>query len=273
MKKIFLILLFLCACSQNTENIINGYIEGEYIYVSPSSGGILDELDVIKGQNINIGDKLFAVDNEIWLISLRNAENNIKAAKEQLNQTTAILNNAEKEFNRAAKLVKTNATSLADYDTKQANYENLKAKVSELKILVLSAEEKFLQLKKKYQQNTVISKQAGQITDIYFRLGEYVAAGNPILAILPPENIKARFFISEKFLPKITYNQKVWIRCDGCEKELEAKISYISPSAEYTPPVIYSTESRNKLVFMVEAIFINKTENLHPGLPINVRLK
>lgn len=273
MKKIFLILLFLCACSQNTENIINGYIEGEYIYISPASGGILDELDVRKGQNINIGDRLFAVDNEIWQISLRNAENNIRAAKEQLSQTKAILNNAEKEFNRAAKLLKTNATSQADYDTKQANYENLKAKAAELKILVLSAEENFWQLNKKYQQNTVISKHTGKITDIYFRLGEYAAAGNPILAILPKENIKARFFVSEEILPSITYNQKVWIRCDGCDKELEAKISYISPSAEYTPPVIYSTESRNKLVFMVEAVFINKNESLHPGLPINVRFK
>ena len=84
---------------------------------------------------------------------------------------------------------------------------------------------------------------------------------------------KARFFVSEEILPSITYNQKVWIRCDGCDKELEAKISYISPSAEYTPPVIYSTESRNKLVFMVEAVFINKNESLHPGLPINVRFK
>ncbi len=273
MKKIFLLLLCLGACTQNSENIINGYVEGEYVYISPATSGVLEELNVEKGQNINIGEKLFSVDGEIWQTNLHNAENNVKATKEQLAQSQALLKNAEKEFNRAAKLVKTNAISQANYDTKQANYENLKAKVSELEVLVASAEENFLQIKKKYHQNIVVSKHQGQITDVYFRLGEFVTAGNPILSILPPENIKVRFFVSEKILPKINYQQKVWIQCDGCNKDLEAKITYVSPSAEYTPPVIYSTESRNKLVFMIEAVFSNKNESLHPGLPVNVRIK
>lgn len=273
MKKYFFLLLSLCACSPHSEDVINGYVEGEYVYVSPAAGGILEEINVEKGQKINVGDKLFAVDNEIWQTNLHNAENNIKAAKEQLAQAQAVSDNAEKEFDRAAKLIKTNTVSQADYDLKQANYENSKAKVSELKILVSSAEENFLQVEKKYRQNIVVSKHQGTITDVYFRSGEFVTAGNPVLSILPAENIKIRFFVSERILPQIAYRQKVRVQCDGCRKELEAEISYISPSAEYTPPVIYSTESRNKLVFMVEAVFCNKDESLHPGLPVNVRIK
>ena len=112
----------------------------------------------------------------------------------------------------------------------------------------------------------------GIVSDVYFRLGEFVAQGNPILAILPPENVKIRFFVAEKVLPTIHYNQKVFVRYDNAPKEIEAKVSYIAPTAEYTPPIIYSVQSRNKLVFMIEATFENLLEVLNPGLPVSVRI-
>ena len=111
------------------------------------------------------------------------------------------------------------------------------------------------------------------VDDVYFRIGEFAAAGNPIVSILPPENVKIRFFVNEKTVPQITYNQRVWVSCDGCAKALPAKVSYISPSAEYTPPVIYSTESRDKLVFMVEATFEHTADVLPVGLPVSVRIE
>lgn len=272
MKKLFFIILSLCSCSASENNFINGYVEGEYVYVSPSSGGILEEINVVKGQSVKTGDKLFAVDYDIWQTNLTKAQNDVRAAQEQLSQAEATFINAEKEFNRSAKLVKTSAVSQATYDVKLANFDSAKAKVAELKILAETAEQNLRQIRKQYEQNIATSKVSGIVNDVYFRPGEFVTQGNPVVSILPPENVKVRFFVPEKKLPQIKYNQTVFISHDGSSEEIRAKVSYISPSSEYTPPVIYSTESRNKLVFMVEAAFDNKDETLNVGLPVSVRI-
>lgn len=272
MKKLLYLILLLTACSPD-DNVINGYIEGEYVYVSPAVGGVLDEIYVVKGQQINAGDKLFATDKEIWQVTLQKAENDVEVANEQQKAAMAVLTNAEKEYIRAQSLVKNNTVSVANYDAKLANFESAKAKVAELKALVSKAEQNLLQVKKQYEQNIAFSKVNGTVDDVYFRTGEFVTSGNPIVSILPPENIKIRFFVNEKSVSEIKVNQHIFVNCDGCNKERTAKVSYISSSAEYTPPVIYSTESRNKLVFMIEAIFENKNDVLPVGLPISVRIK
>ena len=178
----------------------------------------------------------------------------------------------KKEYNRAKKLIQSKAISQGEYDTKLANFDSANARVSELKTQLAIAEENLRQTQRQYTQNVVTSKVNGIVSDVYFRLGEFVAQGNPILAILPPENVKIRFFVAEKVLPTIHYNQKVFVRYDNAPKEIEAKVSYIAPTAEYTPPIIYSVQSRNKLVFMIEATFENLQEVLNPGLPVSVRI-
>ena len=273
MKKFLIILMILCACSPQNDNIVNGYIEGEYVYVSPTVSGILDEISIVKGQEVNVGDTLFALDKEIWKTRLNAAENELSVAKEQQAQAEATLINAEKEYNRAAKLVKNNTVSQSSYDAKLAVFETAKAKVAEFKARRLSAEENFKQVQKQYAQNIATSKVSGFVNDVYFRLGEFVNVGNPVVSILPPENVKIRFFVPQRTLPQIKYNQKVFVNCDGCREELPAKVSYIATSAEFTPPVIYSNESRDKLVFMIEAVFENKADNLSVGLPVSVRIK
>lgn len=273
MKKILFIILTLCACQPAGEETINGYIEGEYVYVSPTVGGVLDEINIKKGQNVTIGDKLFSVDFDIWQTKLSKAQNDVQTIKEQLKGAEAILINAEKEYQRAKKLVKSNAVSQATYDIKISNFDNAKAKVSEINTLIATAEQNLEQIKKQYDQNIAISKVNGLVNDVFYRLGEFVPQGNPIVSILPPENVKVRFFISEKMFSQIKYNQQVFVSYDGATKELPATISYISNSTEYTPPVIYSTESREKLVYMVEATFDNKKDILNVGLPVSVRIK
>ena len=273
MKKLLCLILFLVACKPADNNFINGYIEGEYVYIAPAVGGMLDEVNVVKGQQVTVGDKLFAVDKEIWQANLQKAENNVEAATEQQKASVAVLINAEKEYNSAKSLVKNKTVSEANYDSKLANYESAKAKAAELKALTAKAEQNLLQVKRQYEQNIATSKVSGIVNDVYFRLGEFVTSGNPIVSILPPENVKIRFFVNERTLPQIKYNQQIKVNCDGCREELKAKVSYISPSAEYTPPVIYSNESRDKLVFMVEATFANTSEVLPVGLPVSVRIK
>ena len=88
---------------------------------------------------------------------------------------------------------------------------------------------------------------------------------------LPPQNLKFRFFAPEPLLPEIKYGETVTVSCDGCEKGLTAKVSFIARSAEFTPPVIYSLEERNKLVFMVEAR-TDEPERLRVGQPVSVTL-
>jgi HlyD family secretion protein len=105
---------------------------------------------------------------------------------------------------------------------------------------------------------------------VYFRPGELVPAGRPVISILPPEMIKLRFFVPEPDLPRFTLGTRVDVTCDGCTP-VPARVSFLSSSAEYTPPVIYSLDERSKLVFLLEA----KAENpgaLRPGQPITVEI-
>ena len=106
--------------------------------------------------------------------------------------------------------------------------------------------------------------------DTFFVMGEWVAAGRPVVSILPPGNVKARFYVPETVLSSMTIGRPIEIRCDGCQP-IDAKVSYVSSQAEYTPPVLYSKESRSKLLFLVEARLSNSP--LRPGQPLDVKLK
>ncbi len=112
---------------------------------------------------------------------------------------------------------------------------------------------------------------AGTVHQIYFREGEMVPQQRPVLSILPPGNMKVRFFVSETELPKLVIGQDVRVTCDGCAADLTAKIYYIATTAEYTPPVIYSQEERHKLVYLVQAR-PNKPDLLRVGQPVSVTL-
>ena len=117
----------------------------------------------------------------------------------------------------------------------------------------------------------VFSPVEGPVEQIYFRVGEMVPAGKPVVAMLPPGNLKVRFFVSEAVLPQIKLGETVNISCDGCADGIRAKISFISRTSEFTPPVIYSLEERSKLVFLIEAR-PEQPERLRVGQPVSVTL-
>jgi HlyD family secretion protein len=118
----------------------------------------------------------------------------------------------------------------------------------------------------------LVSPVNGSIQEIYFRPGEYVAAGRPVVSILPPHNLKIRFFVPETLLPKISLGQAVNIHCDGCKADVPGRVTYISRTSEFTPPVIYSLEERSKLVYLVEARTGEPSE-LRVGQPVDVRFQ
>ena len=114
--------------------------------------------------------------------------------------------------------------------------------------------------------------QPGLVFDTLYRTGEWVAAGRPVVALLPPENIKVRAFVPETRVGSIHPGDRVRVLVDGVSEPFVGKVSFISPQAEYTPPVIYSQESRGKLVFMIELRFDAATSaRLHPGQPVDVQ--
>ena len=308
MKKLLFFILF-CGFV-NAKILLNGYIEAEFTYISPYNAGILDEIYVKKGENIAKGDELFSVDKQLNEANLQIAQNEVKKAKlnyenlikgkrqseilviqEQLNSAKIAFENAKKEFQRSQNLLKTNAISKREFDQKFANFNTSKAKVAELEAVLETAnlgarddeieiaktnieisQENLSKMQILVSKNTAVSQIDGQIYDIYFKKGEFVGQNNPVLCILEPQNIKARFFVSQKLLPTLKVGDEVTIVSDGSNSEIKAKISFISPIAEFTPPVIYSVESREKMVFMVEAEF-EPNLVLKPGLPVSVILK
>jgi HlyD family secretion protein len=117
----------------------------------------------------------------------------------------------------------------------------------------------------------VFSPVGGSIQQIYYRAGELVPAGKPIVAVLPPSNLKLRFFVNEATLPKLKLGDPITVSCDGCDAGITAKITFIARSSEFTPPVIYSLDERSKLVFLIEAR-TDRPDRLRVGQPVSIAL-
>ena len=197
---------------------------------------------------------------------------------------------AEAELERRQRLVASNVASREAVDQARAAYERDKARVAELQAElktaqlgartdeiqaaeaeVTAARAQLAQAEWRLDQMSQAAPQAGVVVDTLYRPGEWIAAGAPVVSLLPPENIKVRFFVPEPRLGAIEIGDEVHISCDACAAGLTAAISYISPDAEYTPPVIYSREMRAKLVYLVEARPRQPTA-LRPGQPVDVTL-
>lgn len=303
------IVTFTTACHQQAQ-ILHGYVEGEFVMISSTTSGLLAELDVQRGQKITTQQKLFALDLTDLQAQRDGAEASLKLAQANLNdllkgqrpqelsiilkqkeQAQAMYANAEKDYQRDITLVNSNSISQMTLDNAKSTYLNAKARIEELdaqiktaklgaridkvegaKASVDIAQRNLDQIEKKLHDAAPVSPANGVIQDSYFRPGEYVSAGQPVVNILPPQNIKIRFFLPQKLIANLTLKQPITISCDGCNKSIQATISYISSNAEYTPPVIYSVESRDKLVFMIEAIPDNFHEALKPGLPVDIKV-
>ncbi|MDD3371092.1 MAG: efflux RND transporter periplasmic adaptor subunit [Alphaproteobacteria bacterium] len=257
MKRLVLLpLLFVAAGCDSGDKAYNGYVEGEYVYIAPTTAGLLESLFVVRGQQVEEGADLFALDRTALAATLATAE-------AEAVQAEAIFTNASREYVRAQKLLPAEAISKSDFDARLAAYETSKAGLQ-------VAAQKVTQTKKQLADSAPKAPVAGRVEDTYFLVGEYVAAGAPVVSLLPPGNVKVRFFVPQAELSRFELGRKVSIRCDGCGKAVAGKISYIASQSEYTPPVIYSVGSRDKLVFRVEAMPDAFSPALRPGLPVDV---
>ncbi|NLD61002.1 HlyD family efflux transporter periplasmic adaptor subunit [Candidatus Sumerlaeota bacterium] len=304
-----LLVVALCGCSP-ADKPLTGYVEGEYVYVGPTTCGVLESIAVVDGSQTHAGDVLFHLDTARLKADLGAAEAGVRKAratladlekgkrpeevdviKRKLDDAQARLDNAKIEYERAAKLIETNTVSQSSVDALKMQYLSAQASVSQVKgelaVASLGGREDLLRAAKDdieiQEQRTSQARELLReacpraVSDAYvervmYRVGEYVPAGAAVVMLLPRENRKIRFFVSQEQLPRIRLGQTVTASADGVEKAFRARVSYISSEAEFTPPVIYSVESRSKLVFMVEARPETFDEALRPGLPLSLRL-
>lgn len=236
-------LLMLAGCNNDREPAYQGWIEANLIFVSPDEAGRIETQPVREGDRVAARDLLFTLDDDLQRADLMERE--------------AALENAQAAYKRAATLLKTAAGTQKSYEEAEAALRTAQAR--------LNSSQTRLARRKSF------SPAEGTVQQIYFRVGELVPAGRPVMALLPPGNLKVRFFVSETLLPTLALNDIVHIRCDGCPDGLTARISFIARSAEFTPPVIYSLEERHKLVFLIEAL-PEKPESLRVGQPVTVTL-
>jgi len=150
---------------------------------------------------------------------------------------------------------------------------NLAARPDEIdaaKALIVQGQANLDQARKKLEDLMPVAPEDALVENTFFNIGEWVPAGTPVLSLLPPQRVKLRFFVREEDIAKAKPGEKVSFTCDTCPPDLTASIIYISPRAEYTPPVIYSQSARSKLVFLVEARPDSSETALPPGLPVTV---
>ncbi len=231
----------LAGCSDSQNPGYQGWVEADMIFVSPDEQGRVVKLNVREGDRVEVGAPLYAVDDDLQ--------------QADLNQSNATLANAQQAYDRAATLSKTGSGTQANYDSALANLRVAEARVNTSQT--------------KLERRRMKAPIAGTIQQIYFREGETVAAQRPVISILPPGNMKVRFFVPEPELPKIKVGEDVRVTCDGCPGDISAKIYFIATMAEYTPPVIYSLDERSKLVYLIQAR-PTKPDSLRVGQPVSV---
>jgi len=304
------VLLALTGCSRQKSAGYQGYLEGEFVYVGAPLGGQLEKLAVAKGARVAAGTPLFTLEHANELAAQRQAADQLRAAEARLAdarkgqrpselatlsarlaQARAAAELSHLDLARQKNLFETRVLAASDYDRARLTHEKNTRAIDELEALLttaglggrsdaLAAAEADVSAaaaaKTKTDwavaQKSQSAPRAALIYDTLYREGEFVAAGNPVVSLLPAENIKVRFFVPEAEFAALTAGATVRIAITGRPAPLDARISYLSPSPEYTPPILYNRENRSKLVFMVEAVFNDATaaRDLHPGQPVDV---
>jgi HlyD family secretion protein len=251
----------IAGCSANSPNEFQGYIEGEYVYVASPLGGALTNLAVARGDEVKSGQLLFELERNSEAAALDEAEKNLAQAK-------ANLALSESEFARREKLRNDNGVvSAEELDQARAQRDADAAQVEAQSAALDKARWSF-------DQKQQFAPADAFVQDTLYRAGEFVAVGNPVVVLLPPENVKARFFVPETILPQIKIGEAISVSFDGAAKNYSATINFISTQNEFTPPVIYNRENRAKLVYMIEAKFSTAdAADLRPGQPVDVTIR
>ncbi len=288
-----------------------GYAEADFVKIGPTQQGLLTEVAVHRGDLVALGAPLFAQDDRSDRAARDQAARQARQAQEQLANlqaagksteieqaeanladARATLERTQLDLTRGEGLLPSGAITRQTLEQRRADFQSATARVAALTAALAQAQaplgrdreikgqedavraaQSALEMAAwRLSQRKVASPVAGRVADVLALAGETLAAGAPVVSILPPGNIFVRFFVPEGDLANIHPGDAVALSCDGCAGSLPAQISFISPQVEYTPPVIYSESSRAKLVFMIEArMSPDRAALLNPGQPVMVR--
>jgi HlyD family secretion protein len=303
--------LIVAGCSAPADRPLLGYVEGEYVRIAAPFAGQLQQLSVRRGGEVAVGAPVFALERDNEVAARRQAEqqlqsalarlDNLKTGKrpsevqavaEQLRQAMAARDLSAANLRRQEQLHASGFVSAAVIDDARTQLARDLAQVASLQAQVVTtklparadeiraaeadaqaAREALAQADWRLGQRAIPSPAAGLVHDTYFVVGDWVPAGSPVAAVLPPANVRVRFFVPEPVLGNVKAGQSVQVACDGCGAPLAAEVTFVSDRAEYTPPVLYTRELRAKLVYLVEARpRPADAHRLHPGQPVEVTL-
>ena len=289
---------------------VQGYVEGEFVYIAPPLPGRLEKLFVQRGGTVASGAPLFELENitektardetKLRLAQLRaqvvdakkgKRPTEVDASTAQLNQARSALQQSETELARLERLAAAQVMPIQEVERMRARRDQERQRVVQLEaelrtarlglrsdqITATEASERALESALTRSEWDLGQKRqnapaSGLVFDVLYRPGEWIAAGRPVIVLLPPPNIKVRAFVPEPLMAKIHPGDRVPVTVDGIGTPLQGTVTFISPRAEFTPPVIYNRENRQKLVYMVELGFEPATAvRLHPGQPVDVR--
>ena len=295
------------ACNQKQTRSYQGYVEGENIYLASPYSGVLLHLAVNRGDTVSKNQLLFQLDPDPEQLRVKQSENDLQAAvhtlkdmhnplrlpeieliKAQIQQVEARIDLAQIRVSRNQQLYTRKATDKDTLDASIAGLleqQKLKAqyqsslelaqmgsrdeRINAQEAQVALLKDKLNEIKWQLAQKTVLAPASGLVFDTYYRQGEFVATQQPVLSLLTPDNVRIEFFVPVESLENLSVGQKIQFQCDGCDAKDEATISYISPEAQYIPPLVYSRENNEKLVFRIKAK-LNSFNRYKPGQPVMV---
>jgi len=305
------VVFFAAGCAVEDPSMVQGYVEGEFVYVASPFGGRLERLSVSRGDQVETGALLFALEEtperaereEAWRrVDQASAEledakrglrpSEIQTIQAQLEQAKASLILSGFELERQKKLITANVTSRRDFDVAQANYDGDRQRVAELEATlqtarlgsredqITAAQDNLLAQQAalaradwNLSQKKQFAQEAALVNDTLYREGDWVPEGNPVVVLLPPKNVKVRAFVAQEMIGRVRLGSSAKILVDGVSVPFPGKVTFISPRAEFTPPVIFSRQMREKFVFMIELSVDPETAmKLHPGQPVDVQL-
>jgi HlyD family secretion protein len=306
---LFVLVLMTFPANQNAD--FPGYMEADLVLVGSEQGGRVATLSVDEGDHVKQGDPIFTLESSEQEASVAAAKARVDEAEARLadaraelqrpgeievleaslNEAKAMLQVASNNLDRARTLFAKGWITKAQLDDTVAQHDRNAAAVAEAEKRINAAKlpgrsdmiaaaaanaeaarHALNEAEKNYGKRQVFAPAEGTVEEVYFRPGEVVNAGQAVVALLPPRNLKVRFFVAEPVRASLQIDQTVNISCDGCPADLHAKINFIARDAEFTPPVIFSREQRQKLVFLVEARPEGEASALTAGQPVTVTL-
>ena len=285
---------------------LGGYIEGDRLYLAAPTSGALARLDVREGDRIEAGAATFQIDPAVLAAQTESADAAVEAAEAraadlrqgqraaelavidaELRAAEAEAREADAEFNRIEPLVRRGIYAPARLDQARAGRDSARAaaaavrqrrQVAELgarQEAQRAAEAETVQARAwaseagaRLGQLAPVAPAAGRIEDVFYDPGEWVPANQPVLALLPDGRVRIVFFVPETEMAHYRAGRTVRFSCDGCAPG-QAEIVWVSARPEFTPPVLYSRNNRDRLVYRVEARPTNPAQ-LNPGLPVDV---